>query len=723
MGLFDAKVALVTGAGGGLGRAYALMLASEGAKVVVNDLGGSRDGAGAGASMADAVVAEIRELGGEAVANYGSVADAASAQSMVDAALESFGRIDIVINNAGILRDKTLVKLEEELWDLVVDVHMKGTYLVTQAAVIAMQKSGHGGRIINTSSYAGLKGNFGQANYGAAKAGIAGFTRVVALETRKFGITVNAIAPLAKTRMTEDIAMIPDELEPGHIAPLVLWLASEAAAEVTGRVFGAHGSHYFEYRTEITPGVDLGQERWDIAKIGERFEEITQPAWEAKQAGGGADASGGDPPVRALFQALPSAFKAEKAKGWAAKIVFEVKGTGSFSLAVGEGQAVFSDGAIDGPDGKVTFDSADTLLQLAAGKLAAEQAFMAGKISANNMGVLMSFSKYFDLAAAGRVAAGGAAPAQAASAPGASGGASDALNAAASEPDGLNLAAVGKRFKHPAAFIRAEDIVAYAEATEDHNARYLDVQREGGVVASPIFAVKPLFAVLGEALVDKELNADLLRLVHGEQEMRFFKPLKPWDLVAPRGEIASIEEKSSGHLINVRQWLMVDGEVACEATSGLFVKKPRDGSREAAAAAATASSAGARMEAPLDERQMVYEESQVVAADQPLRYAQASGDHNPIHVDPDVARAAGLGDCILHGLCTMAFATKTFVNGVLAGDSTRLARIAVRFAKPVYPGKTLTTRVWKLSETHYGFETSNDDGVLVLSNGVVELNA
>jgi len=185
MGLFDGKVAIVTGAGGGLGRAYALQLAAGGAKVVVNDLGGARDGSGAGSAMADQVVAEIVEAGGEAVANYDSVAAVEGGESIVKTAIDAFGRLDILINNAGILRDKTLMKMDEGMWDLVMAVHMKGAYAVTKPAIAQMRAQGEGGKVLNTSSYAGLIGNIGQANYGAAKAGIAGFTRVLGLELRR----------------------------------------------------------------------------------------------------------------------------------------------------------------------------------------------------------------------------------------------------------------------------------------------------------------------------------------------------------------------------------------------------------------------------------------------------------------------------------------------------------------------------------------------------------
>ena len=231
MGKLDGKVALVTGAGGGLGRAHALLLAQEGAAVVVNDLGGTRDGSGQGSAMADGVVEEIKAAGGQAVADYGSVSDEAAAKAMVQMAVDHFGQLDICINNAGILRDKSFKNMTNELWDMVVDVHLRGTYLVAKAAWDQMLAQGSGGRIINTSSTSGLIGNFGQANYSAAKAGIAGITRTLALEGVKYGITVNTLAPAAWSRMTEDI--MPENTEerfdPAKVSPVVVWLCTDDA--------------------------------------------------------------------------------------------------------------------------------------------------------------------------------------------------------------------------------------------------------------------------------------------------------------------------------------------------------------------------------------------------------------------------------------------------------------------------------------------------------------
>lgn len=198
MGLFDDKVIVITGAGGGIGRAHALGFAKEGAKIVVNDLGTTRDGSGSTVSMANKVVEEIKNLGGEAIANYDDVTTMEGGKNIIKTALEKYGKIDVLINNAGILRDKTLINMEEKNWNKVLDVHLKGTFACTQAAARVLKEQGTGGSIINTTSLAGLMGNFGQSNYSSAKAGIYGFTKTVAQELQRYNITVNCIAPMAK---------------------------------------------------------------------------------------------------------------------------------------------------------------------------------------------------------------------------------------------------------------------------------------------------------------------------------------------------------------------------------------------------------------------------------------------------------------------------------------------------------------------------------------------
>ncbi|MEY2567469.1 MAG: hypothetical protein QOE35_1998 [Actinomycetota bacterium] len=251
-GMCEDRVAVVTGAGRGIGREYALMLASEGAKVVVNDLGGDRDGSGADLSPAQQVVKEIEALGGEAVVNGGDVSDFTAAKQMIDQAIDTFGGLDVVVNNAGILRDRMLVNMTEEEWDAVIQVHLKGTFAPSRHAAAYWRDRAKAGqenraRIINTTSVSGIYGNPGQTNYGAAKQGIAGFTFIASLELARYGVTVNAIAPGALTRLTADLGStkITDEhreaMSPRWVAPLCTWLASEQSEGVTGRVFEATG--------------------------------------------------------------------------------------------------------------------------------------------------------------------------------------------------------------------------------------------------------------------------------------------------------------------------------------------------------------------------------------------------------------------------------------------------------------------------------------------------
>jgi len=266
---YDGKVAVITGAGGGLGRQHALLMAARGALVVVNDLGGTIDGSGADASAAQKVVDEIVAAGGEAVANHDSVSTAEGGEGIIQTAIDAYGRVDIVINNAGILRDKTFHNMTNDLVDPVFDVHLKGAFNVTRPAWIRMREQGYG-RIISTSSAAGVFGNFGQTNYGAAKMGLVGFTRVLGVEGARFNIKANAIAPLAMTRMTEDIlGALKDKLDPGLVSPLVAFLAHEDCP-VSGQLFSVGGgrvAHVFlgetngYYSPTLTP--EDVQNNWD----------------------------------------------------------------------------------------------------------------------------------------------------------------------------------------------------------------------------------------------------------------------------------------------------------------------------------------------------------------------------------------------------------------------------------------------------------------------------
>jgi NAD(P)-dependent dehydrogenase (short-subunit alcohol dehydrogenase family) len=280
-------VVIVTGAGRGLGRAHALELAHQGARLVVNDLGSAVDGTGSSAGPASEVVDEIRALGGEAVANTENVADWEGARRLVGSALEAFGRLDALVNNAGILRDRMLVNMTEDEWDAVIEVHLKGTFAPSRWAAahwrtLAKRGERNDARIVNTSSSSGLAGNVGQTNYGAAKAGIAAFTIIAAQELGSYGVTVNAISPGARTRMTENLERWSgkalsdgfDERAPDNVAPLVAWLASPDSSAITGRVFGVRGGRLSLLEGwRHTAEVDRGAQ-WEADEVGPAVREL-----------------------------------------------------------------------------------------------------------------------------------------------------------------------------------------------------------------------------------------------------------------------------------------------------------------------------------------------------------------------------------------------------------------------------------------------------------------
>ncbi|MBV1906999.1 MAG: SDR family NAD(P)-dependent oxidoreductase [Pseudomonadales bacterium] len=298
MGRLSEKVAVITGAGRGIGREIALLMAAEGAKVVVNDLGGNTDGTGTG-KIADDVVNEIRAAGGEAVSHTESIAEVSGGISLFKTAIDSFGGMDILVNNAGILRDRTLFKMEESDWDAVIAVHLKGHYCCTRPFAQYIRETNRTNcRIINFSSVSGLFGNFGQANYAAAKAGIAGFTRTVAMEMAKYGCTVNTISPGALTRMTiplreargeEVVAEDMDAGGPQHIAPVVAWLASEAASTISSQILHvARGQVSIMQQPAILKSYQKQSGTWSLDELDKYIPSLyraKQSADEAVKAG------------------------------------------------------------------------------------------------------------------------------------------------------------------------------------------------------------------------------------------------------------------------------------------------------------------------------------------------------------------------------------------------------------------------------------------------------
>ncbi len=411
---FDRRVAVVTGAGAGLGRAYAMELGRRGAKVVVNDYGGARDGAGKGSSTpADKVVEEIKAAGGTAIANYDNVATPAGGEGVVKSAIDAFGKIDILINNAGILRDKSFLKMDPENWQAVLAVHLNGAYNVTRPAFAAMREKGYG-RIVMTTSAAGLYGNFGQTNYSAAKMGLVGFMNTLKLEGAKYDVKVNTIAPVAASRLTEDV-MPPEMFQrtlPEYVAGIVLYLCSEECAE-TGAIFNA-ASGFFSRAAVLTgPGALLGGPEKiptpeDIRDQFKRIDSLegakeladantaimsflTSPAAQPKPAGAAAGAAakpadaataaGGAMDVKGIFARMPEAFRPDKAAEVNVLFQFTISGPGGgeWNVAIKDGTCTIAEGKVEKPTTTIKMADAD-FLALIAGKLDGMQAYSSGKL-------------------------------------------------------------------------------------------------------------------------------------------------------------------------------------------------------------------------------------------------------------------------------------------------------------------------------------------------------
>jgi len=398
---FDDQVAIVTGAGAGLGRVYALELAKRGAKVVVNDLGGARDGSGEGSSSpADDVVAEIKAVGGEAVPNYDSVASAQGGQAIVDTAINAFGRVDILINNAGILRDKTLVKMEPENWDAVMDVHLKGAYNVTRPAFVKMRENRYG-RIILTTSAAGLYGNFGQTNYSSAKMGLIGLMNTAKLEGDKHNIKINTVAPVAATRLTEDILPpdLLDKLKPEFVAPIVLYLCSQKCDD-NGITFNA-GMGYFNRVAIVTgsgtvigdgkgiPTLEEIHHEWEKINDLEGAEEFPNAtaafgpmldAFSPKKKEAVSEESGGLT-VAGVFENIPGAFQSDKSAGVDVVFQFDISGSGggSWYITVKDESCEVIEGSHGSPTTTIKMGD-DDFVKMMSGELNAMSAFTSGKL-------------------------------------------------------------------------------------------------------------------------------------------------------------------------------------------------------------------------------------------------------------------------------------------------------------------------------------------------------
>ena len=407
---YDGQVAIVTGAGAGLGRAYALELAKRGAKVLVNDLGGSIDGSGQGSSSpADKVVEEIKQAGGEAVANFDNVASPEGGENIVKAALDAFGTVDILINNAGILRDKSFVKMEPENWKALIDVHLNGAFNVSRPAFKIMKEKGYG-RIVFTTSAAGLYGNFGQTNYSSAKLALLGLMNTLKLEAHKYNIKVNTVAPLAASRLSKDV-MPPDLLEkskPEFVVPMTLYLCSDRC-EVTGNVYNA-GAGFFNRAAIFTgPGavIGSGEDIPDVDSIAAKIKKISSmknakehfqlndfvgdvftaltsaPTEDVDEDGedeAGQAASGYDS-VEAVFNDMPNNFIADAAAGVDVVFQYIISGStgGEWYCAIKDSKCEVKSGQHENATCTLKMNSAD-FLEMMSGKLSPMQAFSSGKL-------------------------------------------------------------------------------------------------------------------------------------------------------------------------------------------------------------------------------------------------------------------------------------------------------------------------------------------------------
>ena len=397
---FDDRVAIVTGAGAGLGRIYSIELARRGARVVVNDFGGNRDGAGEGSfGPADKVVEEIRAMGGEAVANYDSVATSEGGRGIVNTALEAFGRLDILINNAGILRDRSLTKMEPEDWDAVMSVHLDGAYNVSRPAFSTMRENRYG-RIVVITSASGLNGNFGQTNYSAAKMALIGFMNTLKLEGEKHGIKVNALAPIAATRLTEELLPpdLSEKMKPDFVAPLVLLLCSEEC-RVSGRVYSAGMGYYSRVGLVTGPGTVIGDGKQipspelverhinDICSLAGAVEhfDATSALGAMLQALTSKPEKAVQPveslTVKAVFGRMPEAFQKDRASGVDVVFQYHIVGPagGEWYVTIKGGTCEVKTGEHAQPTTTIMMSEED-FLNLINGKLKAMQAYTSGKL-------------------------------------------------------------------------------------------------------------------------------------------------------------------------------------------------------------------------------------------------------------------------------------------------------------------------------------------------------
>jgi 3-hydroxyacyl-CoA dehydrogenase/3a,7a,12a-trihydroxy-5b-cholest-24-enoyl-CoA hydratase len=593
---FDGRVAIVTGAAQGLGRCHALLLASRGAKVVVNDLGGSTAGEGKSSEAADLVVEEIKQAGGEAVANYDSVEDG---DAIVRTAMDAWGRVDIVINNAGILRDKSFKNMTDADWDIIFRVHNYGAYRVTKAAWPIMTEQGYG-RVLFTTSSAGLYGNFGQTNYGSAKLSLVGFANTLSLEGQRKNVLVNTIAPFAASRLTEGLLppAVFASLKPEYVSPIVAYLCSEQS-DTTGGVYEVGGGFYSSLRWERTQGklFRLGRDVSpdDIRSSWKQINDFTK----VDHISSVMESLG---PIIQNVEAGPS------------------KGGNEF-IDVDEalGSAY--------PDHVASYDERD-----------------------------------------------------------------------------LALYALG--------------VGAATDPTDEKGLRLVYEGHGGGMKALPTFAVIPgTNAILGfakEGITAPGLNYGLDRLLHGEQYIELVRPLPLKATLTTKGTVKDIWDKGKGALVvTALDSYDDDGDLLIKSEMTTFIRGAGGWGGERGPTAHV-------NVPPSRDPDVVVEDA--IPENQALLY-RLSGDWNPLHADPSMAKAFGFERPILHGLCTFGYAGRRVLEHFAPeGNPDFFKSIKVRFAANVYPGDTLITEMWKESDRRIVFQCKvKERDSVVISNAAIEL--
>ena len=390
MRAFQDKTILITGAAGGIGSVLATSLARQGASLMLVDVppaGGEEH------DRLASLASKLRENDHAKIQVFhGSVAKTED----VDALFQKLdGGVDGVINAAGNLRDRSILRMSDDDWGEVIGTHLTGTFLVSRAAIASMMRRGKGGRILNMTSIVGVRGNLGQANYAAAKAGVIGLTRALALEVRAAKICVNALAPMADTPMTRNITHMTGDYSAESLAPFALWLMSAASSHVTGRVFGAHGSHYFEYTTEATRGVQLATDAWSLEEVGEQFQAITAcDATLEQRHRFGADALDGL--AETFFEVLAEHFDTEASRGGRTSLDFLLPGCFRYGLELTAGGAIVHPGGVDELRATIAFATPETFRSIVTGQRTPQQALLQQRLFASDPRVLQRFFDSFD---------------------------------------------------------------------------------------------------------------------------------------------------------------------------------------------------------------------------------------------------------------------------------------------------------------------------------------